>query len=365
MVDVFATAAATEQFAALVDAAPRWTVVEDKALDSLSDSVSPAGVVGLCRHLDRPLAHVLDRAPRLVALCADVRDPGNAGTVIRCADAAGAGRGGARRALRGRLQPQDRAGLGRQRLPPPAGGGGGRRGRGPGRARRRGCRSWPPTVPGSSASTTPTSCWPGPPPGCSATRRGACPRSSPRWPTTGCGSRSTAAPRASTCPRPRRCASTPPRGPNGRTGVPEQRSVPDPAREALDALPDGAVVADGDGHRHDGQPRPPAGSCGCTPRRPWAARCPRCWPCRTRRAATGAPRTGRTRGWSPAPPSPSSPGCSPTAPRCSSPRGSAVRPSTGRSTWSRSACARGAAGPAWTGSAPTWSRPSRTSSARR
>ena len=90
VVDVFATAAATEQFAALVDAAPRWTVVEDKALDSLSDSVSPAGVVGLCRHQDRPLAHVLDRAPRLVALCADVRDPGNAGTVIRSADAAGA-----------------------------------------------------------------------------------------------------------------------------------------------------------------------------------------------------------------------------------------------------------------------------------
>ena len=29
--------------------------------------------------------------------------------------------------------------------------------------------------------------------------------------------------------------------------MPEQRSVPDPAREALDALPDGAVVADGDG----------------------------------------------------------------------------------------------------------------------
>jgi TrmH family RNA methyltransferase len=28
--------------------------------------------------------------PRVLAICADVRDPGNAGTVIRCADAAGA-----------------------------------------------------------------------------------------------------------------------------------------------------------------------------------------------------------------------------------------------------------------------------------
>ena len=87
--EVFATPAATEQYAALAAAAPRWTLVDEKAMASLSDSVHPAGVVALCRFLDRPLAHVLDRAPRLVAICADVRDPGNAGTVIRCADAAG------------------------------------------------------------------------------------------------------------------------------------------------------------------------------------------------------------------------------------------------------------------------------------
>lgn len=36
------------------------------------------------------LAEVLDRRPRLVAVLAQVRDPGNAGTVIRAADAAGA-----------------------------------------------------------------------------------------------------------------------------------------------------------------------------------------------------------------------------------------------------------------------------------
>ena len=89
VVEVFATPAATEQYAALAAAAPRWTLVDEKAMASLSDSVHPAGVVALCRFLDRPLAHVLDRAPRLVAICADVRDPGNAGTVIRCADAAG------------------------------------------------------------------------------------------------------------------------------------------------------------------------------------------------------------------------------------------------------------------------------------
>jgi len=100
VVEIFATEAATEQYAELAAAAPQWTLVEDRALASLSDSVSPAGVVGLCRFLDRPLEVVLPvveegalapvSKPRLVAICADVRDPGNAGTVIRCADAAGA-----------------------------------------------------------------------------------------------------------------------------------------------------------------------------------------------------------------------------------------------------------------------------------
>ncbi|WP_122819515.1 TrmH family RNA methyltransferase [Nocardioides pantholopis] len=94
VLEVFATPAATDQYAGLARAgqaagAP-WTLVDDRALASLSDSVTPAGVVAVCRFLDRPLAHLLDRAPRLVALCADVRDPGNAGTVIRSADAAGA-----------------------------------------------------------------------------------------------------------------------------------------------------------------------------------------------------------------------------------------------------------------------------------
>lgn len=90
VVEVFATPAATDQHADLVAAAPVWTLVDERALASLSDSVSPAGVVAVCRFLDRPLEHLLDPAPRLVALCADVRDPGNAGTVIRSADAAGA-----------------------------------------------------------------------------------------------------------------------------------------------------------------------------------------------------------------------------------------------------------------------------------
>ena len=56
----------------------------------MSDTVTPQGIVGLCRFLDSPFEEILRARPRLVAVLANVRDPGNAGTVLRCADAAGA-----------------------------------------------------------------------------------------------------------------------------------------------------------------------------------------------------------------------------------------------------------------------------------
>ena len=49
----------------------------------------PQGVVAVCGFLEATVAEVVGAGP-LLAVCADVRDPGNAGTVIRCADAAGA-----------------------------------------------------------------------------------------------------------------------------------------------------------------------------------------------------------------------------------------------------------------------------------
>ncbi len=80
LVEVFATPAATERYAELARAAQEsgaaWTPVEERALASLSDAVSPAGLVGVCRFLDTDLASVLATGPRLVAVCADVRDPG-------------------------------------------------------------------------------------------------------------------------------------------------------------------------------------------------------------------------------------------------------------------------------------------------
>jgi RNA methyltransferase, TrmH family len=90
VVEVFATVAATEAYAELRERAPRWTLVADDALASLADAVTPQGLVAVCRPVDRPLDHLVGADPRLVAVCADVRDPGNAGTVLRTADAAGA-----------------------------------------------------------------------------------------------------------------------------------------------------------------------------------------------------------------------------------------------------------------------------------
>jgi TrmH family RNA methyltransferase len=95
-VEVFVTLAAAEQYAALVAAAPRASYVDERALAALSDSVTPAGIVAVCSFLDVGLDQALSTrdgstAEPLVAIAADVRDPGNAGTLIRTADALGVG----------------------------------------------------------------------------------------------------------------------------------------------------------------------------------------------------------------------------------------------------------------------------------
>jgi RNA methyltransferase, TrmH family len=93
--EVFAAAGTDTAHAELRAAALRagvpWQLVDDAGLGALTETVHPQGVVAVCRFVDVPVTEVLDAAPQLLAVCADVRDPGNAGTVIRCADAAGAG----------------------------------------------------------------------------------------------------------------------------------------------------------------------------------------------------------------------------------------------------------------------------------
>ena len=64
--------------------------VSGEVMTELAQTVTPQGLLAVCRFLDVPLEQLTAAAPRLVVLLANVRDPGNAGTVLRTADAAGA-----------------------------------------------------------------------------------------------------------------------------------------------------------------------------------------------------------------------------------------------------------------------------------
>jgi TrmH family RNA methyltransferase len=64
--------------------------VSGEVMADLAQTVTPQGLLAVCRFIDVPLAGLTEAAPRLVVVLANVRDPGNAGTVLRTADAAGA-----------------------------------------------------------------------------------------------------------------------------------------------------------------------------------------------------------------------------------------------------------------------------------
>ncbi|MEU1075401.1 MULTISPECIES: RNA methyltransferase [unclassified Streptomyces] len=94
LTELFTTVEAAERYADIVaaarDAGARVHYADDEVLAEVSQTVTPQGLVGVCRFLDSPFEDILAARPKLVAVLAHVRDPGNAGTVLRCADAAGA-----------------------------------------------------------------------------------------------------------------------------------------------------------------------------------------------------------------------------------------------------------------------------------
>ncbi len=91
---LFVTAPAQARHAALVAAAASAgadvQTVSGEVMSELAQTVTPQGLLAVCDFVDVPLSQVIAAKPRLVALLANVRDPGNAGTVLRTADAAGA-----------------------------------------------------------------------------------------------------------------------------------------------------------------------------------------------------------------------------------------------------------------------------------
>src|SRR5262249_59244259 len=99
---LFVTGAARARHAELADEAARQgarvQAVSGEVMAELAQTITPQGVLAVCRYVDIPLAHLAAAAPRLVVILASVRHPGNAGTVLRTADAAGAGGVGCTRA---------------------------------------------------------------------------------------------------------------------------------------------------------------------------------------------------------------------------------------------------------------------------
>lgn len=92
VLEVFATAEALDRNAELfTDGDVMPSQISDKAATSLSETVTPQGLIAVCEQLDLPLGTVLAREPGLVAVLVEANDPGNAGTILRTADAAGAG----------------------------------------------------------------------------------------------------------------------------------------------------------------------------------------------------------------------------------------------------------------------------------
>ncbi len=102
--ELFVTAEARSRHQDLVAAIAKSSIpvhtVSGEVMTELAQTVTPQGLLAVCGFVDVPLTEALktsDRegspgeTPALVAVLASVRDPGNAGTVLRAADAAGAG----------------------------------------------------------------------------------------------------------------------------------------------------------------------------------------------------------------------------------------------------------------------------------
>jgi RNA methyltransferase, TrmH family len=88
--ELYTTLDAAQRYPGIVGDAPKAWTVTDEVLAAMTDTVTPQGLVAVCPTTTADLDDVLATNPRLVAVLDKVRDPGNAGTVLRAADAAGA-----------------------------------------------------------------------------------------------------------------------------------------------------------------------------------------------------------------------------------------------------------------------------------
>ena len=94
LVELFVTPTALDRYQDLGRAAREADLeiefVTEQVLEVMADTVTPQGVIAVCRQFPTSLKDILGDGPRLIAILEEVRDPGNAGTIIRAADSAGA-----------------------------------------------------------------------------------------------------------------------------------------------------------------------------------------------------------------------------------------------------------------------------------
>lgn len=87
VLESFATAEAAERHPQLTAGADE---ISGRDAELLSETVTPQGLIAVCRLEQPSLTAVLDAAPRLMAVLVEPNEPGNVGAIIRTADAAGA-----------------------------------------------------------------------------------------------------------------------------------------------------------------------------------------------------------------------------------------------------------------------------------
>ena len=94
IVELYATEDAISRYPDLFNRAEnarlQVQLVSEQVLKALTDTTTPQGIVAVCEQIHVSLEDIIRAKPKLVALLANIRDPGNAGTVLRAADAAGA-----------------------------------------------------------------------------------------------------------------------------------------------------------------------------------------------------------------------------------------------------------------------------------
>ncbi|MFF2390923.1 TrmH family RNA methyltransferase [Agromyces sp. NPDC058104] len=94
VVELYATPTALERYTGIAEDAVRAAIevefVTEEVLAAMADTVTPQGFVAVCRQFPTAVKDVFAAGPRLIAILEEVRDPGNLGTIVRAADAAGA-----------------------------------------------------------------------------------------------------------------------------------------------------------------------------------------------------------------------------------------------------------------------------------